>query len=52
MNDKPKKQYLRPEVTQVPLRPDEAVLGACKSASVAGPVAAACTQFHCQGNAS
>ncbi len=52
MNDKPKKQYLRPEVTQVPLRPDEAVLGACKSPSVAGPTSSACTVLHCQGNAS
>ncbi len=52
MNDKPKKQYLRPEVTQVPLRPDEAVLGGCKTSSTAGPVNTACTQFHCSTNAS
>lgn len=52
MNDKPKKQYLRPEVTQVPLRPDEAVLGACKSHNISGPVSAQCNDFHCQGIAS
>ncbi len=52
MNDKPKKQYLRPEVTQVPLRPDEAVLGGCKTQGTAGPVNASCTQFHCSTNLS
>ncbi len=52
MNDKPKKQYLRPEVTQVPLRPDEAVLGACKNHSSSGPVSSSCTTLHCQSHSS
>lgn len=34
---KGKKPYAKPEVTQVPLRPEEAVLGACKTASGSGP---------------
>jgi hypothetical protein len=32
----PKKPYSKPEVRQVPLRPEEAVLGACKSPSASG----------------
>jgi hypothetical protein len=44
MNDKldvdgtrTKKRYEKPEVTQVSLRPEEAVLGACKAGKVSGP---------------
>jgi hypothetical protein len=37
MNDKPKKPYAKPEVTEVPLRPEEAVLGNCKTSSTNGP---------------
>jgi hypothetical protein len=44
MNDKrdndatpTKKRYEKPEVTQVSLRPEEAVLGACKAGRVSGP---------------
>lgn len=44
MNEKPdsktsdaKKRYEKPEVTQVSLRPEEAVLGACKLGNVSGP---------------
>jgi hypothetical protein len=29
----PKKPYSKPELKQVPLRPEEAVLGGCKTAS-------------------
>jgi hypothetical protein len=32
-----KKPYEPPKVTQVPLRPEEAVLGACKVAAGGGP---------------
>lgn len=32
-----KKRYERPEITQVSLRPEEAVLGACKAGRVSGP---------------
>jgi hypothetical protein len=38
-----RRPYLRPEITRVPLRPEEAVLGACKSAGIGGPVDADCT---------
>ena len=32
-----KKKYVRPELTQVELRAEEAVLGGCKNANAAGP---------------
>jgi hypothetical protein len=32
-----KKQYQKPLATRFPLRPDEAVLGFCKSSSASGP---------------
>ena len=32
-----KKRYEKPEITQVSLRPEEAVLGACKAGKVSGP---------------
>lgn len=32
-----KKPYTKPEVTQIPLRPEEAVLGGCKVAGTNGP---------------
>jgi hypothetical protein len=34
---KPKKPYVKPEFIQVALRPEEAVLGGCKTAAAAGP---------------
>jgi hypothetical protein len=34
---RPKKPYLKPEAHRFPLRPEEAVLGFCKSASSSGP---------------
>lgn len=37
-NQRPKKPYQKPEVVQIPLRSDEAVLGNCKSSHSAGPV--------------
>ena len=39
---KGKKPYQKPEVKQVQLRPEEAVLGGCKTATMAGPTQAAC----------
>ena len=36
-NHQRKKTYKKPEVVQVPLRPDEAVLGNCKSNVAVGP---------------
>ena len=38
-----KKNYGAPVVTRISLRPQEAVLGNCKSLSSAGPVGASCT---------
>ena len=40
---KSKKPYKKPKLSRVPLQPDEAVLGNCKSVSTAGPVAANCS---------
>jgi len=38
-----KRRYVTPEVRRVHLRPEEAVLGNCKSASANGPGNAHCT---------
>jgi hypothetical protein len=44
-----KKPYTKPAVAKVPLAPEEAVLGACKSGSTRGPVAIRCsTPFACR----
>lgn len=37
-----KKPYVKPEAKQVPLRPEEAVLGACKIAEGSGFVLGTC----------
>ncbi len=42
-----KKPYEPPKVTQVSLRPEEAVLGNCKFAGVAGPASATCVSLAC-----
>ncbi|MCX8036115.1 MAG: hypothetical protein N3D11_03480 [Candidatus Sumerlaeia bacterium] len=34
-----KKPYEKPQIAKVPLRPEEAVLGACKTTSGVGPFA-------------
>ena len=39
----PKKPYQKPEIKEVPLRPEEAVLGACKTASRSGPAQVRCS---------
>jgi hypothetical protein len=39
-----KKTYAKPEIRQVSLRPEEAVLGACKSSSVAAGPGGTCAQ--------
>jgi hypothetical protein len=39
----PRKPYAKPQVQEVPLRPDEAVLGGCKTSSVSGPAQHRCT---------
>ena len=44
MNDETQKRpYVKPEAKQFPLRPEEAVLGFCKSVSSTGPGAGAST---------
>jgi len=37
-----KKPYAKPQIQEVPLRPDEAVLGGCKTSSVSGPAQHRC----------
>jgi hypothetical protein len=37
-----KEPYVSPKVTVISLRPEEAVLGACKNMSSAGPVGGSC----------
>jgi hypothetical protein len=39
---KPRRTYRKPALTQVELRPEEAVLGFCKSAVASGPGKGAC----------
>ncbi len=55
-NDKrnDKKAYEPPRVTVVSLRPEEAVLGHCKSNTSAGPVGSACQTVGpaCRGSGS
>jgi len=51
MSDKPqsvdstaaRKPYVKPQVKRVVLKPEEAVLGACKTASLSGPAQAKCS---------
>jgi hypothetical protein len=38
-----KKPYDKPQIQEVPLRPDEAVLGGCKTGSTSGPAQHRCT---------
>ena len=42
-----RKPYEKPTLSQVALRPDEAVLGNCKTASVAGPANSDCVLLGC-----
>jgi len=37
-----KKPYAKPELRQVPLRPEEAVLGNCKMSGLSGPASSDC----------
>jgi hypothetical protein len=51
MSDKPesidstaaKKPYVKPQVKRVALKPDEAVLGSCKMATLSGPAQKKCS---------
>lgn len=38
-----KKAYQKPTLSEVALRPEEAVLGNCKTAGISGPAMADCT---------
>lgn len=38
-----KRPYDKPQIQEVPLRPDEAVLGGCKTMNLSGPGQARCT---------
>jgi hypothetical protein len=40
-----KKPYEKPTLSEVALRPDEAVLGNCKAPGVSGPAMGDCTTF-------
>jgi hypothetical protein len=42
-----KKPYEKPVLRQVPLRPEEAVLGNCKIAGSIGPAASSCSTYVC-----
>jgi hypothetical protein len=42
-----RKPYRGPEVKQVALRPEEAVLGNCKITGSSGPATSNCTTFVC-----
>jgi len=42
-NDQPRKPYVKPQIQEVPLRPEEAVLGGCKTASKSGAGQFLCT---------
>lgn len=46
-NAQKKKEYQAPAITLISLRPEEAVLGNCKTASISGPVAPTCSQTSC-----
>jgi hypothetical protein len=38
-----KKTYAKPDISEVKLRPEEAVLGNCKIASATGPLSGSCS---------
>jgi len=42
LEQKSKKTYTKPELKQIPLRPQESVLGFCKNDTTYGPVISVC----------
>jgi len=42
LEQKSKKTYTKPELKQIPLRPQESVLGFCKNDTTYGPVVSVC----------
>jgi hypothetical protein len=51
-NGSKRKPYEKPTLSQVALRPDEAVLGNCKTMSVAGPANSDCVSLGCMTSGS
>lgn len=54
-SDRKKKPYRPPALTVISLRPEEAVLGHCKSTTAAGPASTGCQQAGggaCHGHGS
>ena len=47
---KQKKPYAKPEVKQVLLKPEEAVLGFCKNTGINNPISANCSTCVSQGS--
>jgi hypothetical protein len=45
--NQPKSRYLKPEIKEVSLRPEEAVLGGCKTTVAGGPIQATCVLGPC-----
>jgi hypothetical protein len=37
VNEKPRKPYVKPEIEQITLTPEEAVLAGCKTFTITGP---------------
>ena len=52
MAEEKKKKYETPQLTKVSLRPEEAVLGACKISGSSGPVGASCHASFCRSQGS
>jgi len=44
----PRKTYEPPTVTAISLRPEEAVLGNCKTSTTSGPAASSCFSLLCK----
>lgn len=44
-HSKQKKPYIKPQVSRVPLRPEEAVLQSCKNQGFTGPTGPNCGQM-------
>ncbi len=43
----PRRRYRKPQITEVKLRPEEAVLGNCKVSGSSGPATSNCGTFVC-----